>query len=159
MSKSSSKGMLEECSSAAVKRDLEKANSLKDFLAKNEANMLPRDLSQYLNKLVYKKDLVIADVVKDSDIDKVYVYQIFGGQRKNPSRDKLIALAFGMHLDEDETQRMLKIAGHSELYPRVARDAAILFAIRHGKSVWEADNLLQEYGFQPIHLKEDKRES
>ena len=137
-------------STADVKLKLNEAHSLEDFFDENEDTMLQGDLSDYLNRLVLKKDLVIANIVKDSDLDKAYVYQIFSGTRKNPSRDKLIAIAFGMHLDEDETQRLLKLAGHSELYPRKKRDAVILFAIQHRKSVWEADDLLDKYGYQTI---------
>lgn len=130
--------------SAAVGFELKKAKSLSDFFAKNKAKMLARDLSNYLNELVAKKKLVIADVVKESGLEKAYVYQIFDGKKKNPSREKMIAIAFGMHLDEDETQRMLKLAGHSELYPRVARDAVILFAIQRGMSIWDTDRTLAE---------------
>lgn len=129
---------------SAVGLDLKNADSLSDFFAKNESKMLARDLSNYLNELVAKKNLVIADVVKESGLEKAYVYQIFDGKKKNPSREKMIAIAFGMHLDEDETQRMLKLAGHSELYPKVKRDAVILFAIQHGMSIWDTDRALAE---------------
>ena len=61
---------------------------------------------------------LLSQVVEDSGVDKAFVYQIFNGS-KRPSRDKLIDITFGMHLNEEETQRVLKIAGHSELYPRV----------------------------------------
>lgn len=131
-------------STSAVGFDLKIAKSLSDFFAKNKAKMLARDLSNYLNGLVAKKNLVIADVVKESGLEKAYVYQIFDGKKKNPSREKMIAIAFGMHLDEEETQRMLKLAGHSELYPRVARDAVILFAIQRGMSIWDTDRALAE---------------
>lgn len=109
------------------------------------------DLSNYLNELVAKKHLVIADVVKDSGLKKSYVYQIFDGKRKSHSRDKMIAIAFGMHLNEEETQRMLKLAGHSKLYPRVARDAVILFAIQHGMDIGETDGALVANGLPTIH--------
>lgn len=136
--------------SDAVGLDLKIARSLSEFFDKNKEKMLARDLSNYLNELVAKKNLVIADVVKDSGLEKAYVYQIFDGKRKNPSRDKMIAIAFGMHLNEEETQRMLKLTGHSELYPRVARDAAILFAIQRGMSIWDTDRALADNDLQTI---------
>lgn len=139
-----------ETSTASVKDDLKNADSFSDFLKKNEENMLMQSLSEHLMNLLNQKNLRIADVVRDSGLDKAYVYQIFGGMKK-PSRDKLIAVAFGMHLNEEDTQRLLKIAGHSELYPKIARDALILFSIQHGKSIWQTDEALYDYGFPLLH--------
>ena len=45
---------------------------------------------------------------------------------------------------------MLKLAGHSALYPRVARDALILFSIQRGKDIWETDDALESNGFQTL---------
>lgn len=135
---------------ADVKHDLEQTDSFGEFFKKNEDKMLTRHLSVYLNELLIKKDMICADVVRDSGEDKAYVYQIFNG-RKHPSRDKLISIIFGLHLNEEEAQRTLKLAGYSELYPRVARDAAILFAIQHGMDVWETDDLLYDNGFHALH--------
>ncbi|MCH5344001.1 MAG: helix-turn-helix transcriptional regulator [Acetatifactor sp.] len=134
---------------ATVGQDLKNAASFGDFLVKNEDNMLTQTLSEHLTTLLKQKKLKRADVVRNSDLDKAYVYQIFSG-KKNPSRDKLIAIAFGMHLNEEDTQRMLKLAGHSELYPRIGRDALILFAIQRGMSIWETDEALDKNGFPTL---------
>ena len=45
---------------------------------------------------------------------------------------------------------MLKIAGHSELYPRVPRDALILFSIQRGVDIWQTDDALDKYGFSTL---------
>ena len=89
----------------------------------------------------------------DSGIDKTYVYQIFKGEKK-PSRDKLIAIAFGLTLNVEETQRMLKLAGHSELYSRVGRDALILFCIHNGKDIKYTNDALYEHDFPLFSLSE-----
>lgn len=132
-----------------AKRDLQNAVSFREFFAKNRANMLTQTLSEYLMSIIKQKKLKRADVVRDADLDKAYVYQIFSG-KKRPSRDKLIAIAFGMHLDVIETQRILKLAGHSELYPRIPRDALILFAIQRGMNIWETDEELDKNGFPTL---------
>ena len=67
---------------------------------------------------------------------------------KTPSRDKLIAIAFGMHLSGDETQKMLKISGNRELYARDARDAIILFCLQRKMVIYEANDLLDSNGFK-----------
>lgn len=125
------------------------AKSFGEFLQRNRDKMLERSLPGYLMYLLHKKNLKRSQVVEDSGVDKAYVYQIFNGSKK-PSRDKLIAIAFGMHLDEEETQRLLKLAGHSELYSRVARDALILFAIQRDMSIWETDEGLESLGFPTL---------
>lgn len=131
-------------------RNLQNAEDFESFLEVNQENMLTLTLSEYLMLLLGHKKLRRANVIRDSGLEKAYVYQIFNGEKK-PSRDKLIALAFGLHLNAEETQRMLKLGGCSELYPRMARDAAILFSVQHGISIWETNKLLHDNGFPTLH--------
>lgn len=130
-------------------KNLLNAENFEEFLRLNQDNMLDLTLSEYLNLLLYQKDLRVADVIRDSGLTKSYVHQIFNGEKK-PSRDKLIAIAFGLHLNSEDTQRMLKLGGCSELYARVARDAAILFSIQHGMSIGAANDLLYDNGFPTL---------
>lgn len=130
-------------------RNLLNAENFEEFLRLNQDNMLDLTLSEYLALLLYQKDLRVADVIRDSGLTKSYVHQIFNGEKK-PSRDKLIAIAFGLHLNSEDTQRMLKLGGCSELYTRVARDAAILFSIQHGMSIEDANDLLYDNRFPTL---------
>lgn len=136
-------------SSAAAANNLANAENIEDFLAENQKYMLGMALSKYLMLLLQQKKLKRAAVVRDSGLEKAYVYQIFDG-KKRPSRDKLIAIAFGLHLNEEETQRMLKLGGWSELYPRVERDAVILFAIQRGKDIAATNDSLYSNGFPTL---------
>lgn len=135
-------------------RNLLFAKSITGFLEANQDNMLSLTLSEYLMVLLKQRGLRRSDVVRDSGLEKAYVYQIFSGEKK-PSRDKLIAVTFGLHLPVEETQRTLKLGGYSELYTRIARDAVILFAVSHAKDIWETDGLLHDNGF-PTLLSPDK---
>lgn len=121
--------------------EIEAATDIEDYLAKNKQNMLTCSLSEHLNMLMSQKGIGKADVVRDSLLDRVYVYQIFSG-KKTPSRDKLIALAFGLHLSDNETQKMLKLSGNRELYSREERDALLLFSLHRKMSIFEANELL-----------------
>lgn len=141
-------------STTAAENNLLKAKSILDFLRKNRKYMLDLTLSEYLMSLLKQKKLKRADVVRDSGLEKAYVYQIFDG-KKHPSRDKLIAIAFGLHLNSKETQRMLKLGGCSELYARQTRDAIILFAIQRGIDIWKTDDFLADNGF-PTLLDQDR---
>ena len=130
--------------------NLKNASDFDAYRKINQENMLTLTLSEYLSQQLYQKDLRVADVVRDSGLTKSYVHQIFNGE-KNPSRDKLIAIAFGLRLNAEETQRMLKLGGCSELYPKMARDTIILFVIQRGKDIWEADKLLHDNGLLTLH--------
>lgn len=102
---------------ATTHYNLEQADDFEDFLETNEDNMIKASLGEYLLKLLKEKGLKRSYIVRETNSNNSYVYEIFRGD-KIPSRDKLIAITIAMHLSEDETQRALKIAGHSELYPR-----------------------------------------
>ena len=141
--------MNEKVSSAGLGFQLKDVLSIGTYFAKNKEHMLNQTLSEHLHMLLQEKGLKRADVGEGSHLDKAYVYQIFSGDRK-PSRDKLIAIAFGLRLNEEETQRMLKLSGNLELYVRDERDALILFSIQRGKNIFDTNFLLDEYGFLPL---------
>ena len=128
-----------------LKHEIKAATDIEDYLRENKKNMLDCSLPRYLEELLAQKGLSRAQVVRDSLLDRAYVYQIFSGE-KNPSRDKLLALAFGLALTGDETQRMLKISCNRELYARDTRDALILFALERGNTILEVNESLYDHG-------------
>jgi hypothetical protein len=119
--------------------------ALDKWLKDNDCDLIHKTLKNHLNELIFQKELNIPDIIRDSELDKGYVYQIFSGKR-TPSRDKLIAIAFGMHLSLDETQTLLKISGNKELYSRQKRDAILMFAFNKNLKIHEADELLSARG-------------
>ena len=108
------------------------------YLKQNKENMIPHNLPIHLEPLLKQKGLTKADVVRGSELNRKYVYQIFSGE-KTPSRNKLIALAFGLQLTPEETQTMLKLSGYRELYVRDTRDTIILYALQRGKNSLETN--------------------
>ena len=73
-----------------------------------------------------------------------YIYEIFGGKKSNPSRNKLLQIAFAMSLDLETTQKLLKIAKVGTLYPRIKRDSIIIFALNKNLDFFECENLLEQ---------------
>lgn len=127
--------------------EIKTATDIEDYLARNQEHLFSDgNLSRHLNMLLKQKHLSRADVVRGSLLDRAYVYQIFSGE-KSPSRDKLIALAFGLRLSDEETQKMLKLSCSRELYAREERDALILFALQHGMTIMSANDLLFKHNF------------
>ncbi len=120
-----------------------------DYLEKNSAEMQVDSLPEYLKDWLRRKGLSKADVVRRSNLNRAYVYQIFLG-RKYPSRDKVIALAFGLGLDSDEAQTLLKQAGYRELYPRDPRDALLLYSLSRGETILQANEALYDHNIEVL---------
>ena len=104
----------------------------------------PPPLPIYLNSLLHRHGLTVQDVVVACNLDRSYGYQLFNGTRR-PSRELLLRLALLLKLGE-EAQRLLKIAGRQPLYARNRRDAAVLYALTHGLTAEETDELLESLG-------------
>ncbi len=122
-------------------RRLTQTGSLDEALRQNEPHMVQPDFPAYLNMLCAEKGQIPERVILQADIERSYGHQLFNGTRK-PSRDKVIQLAFGLGLDVAECQALLRVAGKSPLYPRLRRDAVLIFCLSHGISVLEAQELL-----------------
>lgn len=140
---------MEYKSTDELTHEITNSTDVEDYLKKNKKHLLTQCLSEYLNMLLSEKELSRADVVRNSLLDRVYVYQIFSG-KKTPSRDKLIALAFGLCLSDVETQKLLKLSGNRELYARDERDVLILFALQRKKTIFEVNELLFSHNFTTL---------
>ncbi len=90
-----------------------------------------------------------SNIINKSDFSDCYFYDVING-RKIPGRDKIIRLILTMHLSVDECQEALRISGRSALYPRIRRDAIILFAISNGYSIYQLSELLADAGEEPL---------
>ena len=98
-----------------------------------------------------QKGLKKADVVRRSMLGN-YAYSIINGNRKNPERDKLIMLCFGLTLTADEANRLLKMSSNAELYVRNPRDSVLIYALDRNQGVIETNNKLEELGLDELPL-------
>lgn len=124
-----------------------RSKSIENYEKNNASDMISQmSLSDYLAELLETHKVVKKDVIHRSSIDSVYAYQIFQGKKKKPSRDILIRLALAFPLSVDETKHLLYYGGAETLYPRVRRDAHIMYAIHNKFSVIKTDIYLAEHG-------------
>jgi len=130
-------------STSALMSRLFKASRLKAFMQTYDSAFLRTTFREYIQRLCAEKDLVCEQVIRTGGIDRTYGHQLFSGLRQ-PSRDKVIQLAFGFSMSVDEAQELLKIAGKSPLYPKLRRDAAIMYCLNSGVSFCDAQAALQE---------------
>lgn len=121
---------------------LEKETHFDDYVTENAEEFISGSLSDLLTEYEAKCGLEKSEIIRKADLDKTYAYQMFSGVRKNPSRDKVLMLCFGMGLSVTDTQTLLKRAGYPQLYPRIKRDSALIFSLERKLSVMEANELL-----------------
>lgn len=129
----------------SLMKRLFKAADLDAYLEENESNLHSPDFYTLLKQACEKRDMLPAQVIERSQIERTYGHQLFNGTRR-PSRDKVIQLAIGLGLSVDETQRLLRAAGKSQLYPRLKRDAVILYALQKKLPILTVQENLTKYG-------------
>jgi len=106
-------------------------------------------LAGHLRTLLDASGLSISDLTRRILVSKAFTYQIFDGTRR-PGRDVLLRIAFALGLSLEGTQRLLAVAQRGTLYPRVRRDAAVIFALQHKYTLVEADEALRSIGERPL---------
>ena len=74
-------------------------------------------------------------------MSEVYLHQIFSGQR-NPSRNRIICLCFGLKASVEEAQDLLKKCGFAQLYAKNRRDAIILYGLQNSMDLFAVDDKL-----------------
>ena len=107
---------------------------------------IDRTLKSYLDDLLAQKNAKRAAVIRAAGVHPTVAYDIFSGKCTHPGRDKLIMIAFGLGCTLVETQRMLRLAGVSELWAKVRRDAVIIWCIDHGMTRTACDDELWNFG-------------
>lgn len=118
---------------------------LQDYLSDPENLSSHGSFPDYFHSLLEEKDISRVDIVKNSGIDRTYVYQILSGKRR-AGRDRVLALCLAAGLTLEETQRCLKLAGQAPLYVKNRRDAILIFAVNTQLNVMQTEELLDEYG-------------
>ena len=118
-----------------------------DVLMEQESDQL--SLTSYLHMLLERRGLSVGSVIRQCSLDRSYGYQLFNGTRR-PTRDMLVALAQQLEFTEEETQRLLKLAGRPVLYARNKRDAALLYSLTHRLTLAQAEELLAGSEVSPL---------
>ena len=132
-----------------MQQEIQSTDNIYDVLDNNHESFRFEELSDYLKELLERKNIKPADAIRKSGLDRSYGHQIISG-KKVPSRDKLIALSFGMGLELDEVNDLLKVSRNRTLYARDQRDAVIIYAFTNKLSIIETNQLLFEKGIEII---------
>lgn len=117
---------------------------------KNSKYLINKNVADYLNKLLKEKEMSKSDLINRLPMSSSYVYQLLDGRKKNPSRNRLLTIAFAMKLNIEQTDKLLKIANLGALYPRDQRDFVIIYCINNSMSIEECTDILDQQDFAPI---------
>ena len=124
-----------------LQQELMNAPDLNQFLSQNQKQFVNPNVAELLNRLFERKNISKASLAKQAGMSEIYLHQIFAG-RRNPSRNRLLCLCFGLDASVEETQELLKLCGMAQLYPKLKRDAIIYYGLLHGLPLFEINDKL-----------------
>lgn len=132
---------MEKKNTDGLQQELMDSPDLEQFLSQNQEQFVDKSVSELLNHLFEKKYISKAALAKQSGMSEIYLHQIFAG-RRNPSRNRLLCLCYGLEASVEETQELLKLCGMAQLYLKLKRDAIIYYGLLHGLNLFEINDKL-----------------
>ena len=120
-----------------------KLDDIKKALDTQENGFIFPDFNEYIMKLSEEKNESHEKIITRAGLERSYGHKLFAGTRK-PSRDTVIRMAFGFEANVELAQEMLKVAGKSQLYPRIKRDIVIMYCLYNHLSVEKTQMYLSE---------------
>lgn len=129
--------------------ELNNSTNIDKYLKNNEASIIDQNLSEHLCRIFEERSLSKSAVVRNSDLNEVYAYQILSGKR-SPSRDKVIRLCIGADFSIEDTNQTLRIAGFTPLYPKFSRDSIIIFGIQKKYTIWQINEELYSHNEETL---------
>ena len=124
-----------------LRQELMDSPDLTLFLSQNQEQFVNKSVSELLNHLFEEKNISKAALAKKAGMSEIYLHQIFAG-RRNPSRNRLLCLCYGLEASVEETQELLKLCGMAQLYPKLKRDTIIYYGLLHKLSLFEINDKL-----------------
>ena len=109
--------------------------------------------ARVLREILEQAGMSAPEWIAGADISKSYGYQVLRGER-TPGRDILLRTALALQLSLKETQRLLAVGGCGALYPKVRRDAAVIFALNQNMTLLETEDLLSSLPERSLFDKE-----
>lgn len=124
-----------------LRQELMDSTDLTQFLTKNQEHFVDTNVSELLNQLFDRRNISKAALAKQSGMSEIYLHQIFSG-RRNPSRNRLLCLCYGLQATVEETQELLRLCKMAQLYPKLKRDAIIYYGLQHRLDLYEVNDRL-----------------
>ena len=117
--------------------ELEQAKNtteFEDFLKRNDVEMHRDSFGDCVLKLCARYEVTPSVLQPQIAISKSQFYSLLNGTR-NPSKESIIKIAFGIKATQNEVNELLQAAGYHALDPKDREDAIIMFGWRIRKKL------------------------
>ena len=104
----------------------------------------------FLYELMEKHNITPTEIIGLSSIERSYFYHILSGQ-KLPGRNMILRICLCLRATLAETNQLLRLAQQGVLYPKIRRDAAIIFAIEKKYTMQQTNDLLLKEHELPLY--------
>ncbi len=128
---------------------LERSRTLTGALKTLDGDMDTPTFTQRLAGYMQERGLNATQLGEAALLSRSFTYQLCSGERR-PSRDIILRLALVLELSVDEAQSLLRTAQRGALYPRVKRDAVVIFALQNRMGILATDEQLLSRGLAGI---------
>lgn len=128
---------------------LENENNITENWESVSQHMDALPFHKYLDILISERNISIPDLGVKALLSRSFTYQIFSGDRV-PGRDIILRIALALNILLDETQRLLKLADRGALYPKVKRDALIIYGLNNKLGLYKTDEMLVSLGQESL---------
>lgn len=129
--------------------NLKSNHNLEQYFTANEEELIQSDLGMYLYLLLEEKNISATQAARRSFLSKSQIYNILNNQTQ-PSRAFILRLAFGVRATLEQAQQLLRLSEQQLLYPRVKRDAVLIFALENRLSLEYAHEALLKRGMEGL---------
>lgn len=140
----------EEIKTTFLLQELRETTSIYEYFKSNHSLFSETVFSEYLNQIIQNNKISKAQLVAQSGLSKSYAYALLSGERKPSSRNRVIALAFCVKANLEETQKLLAFSEFHTLSPKVQRDSAIIFALEQGLDLLQMSDLLFDLNLEGL---------
>lgn len=113
------------------------------YISENKDSLIEINLREFWTDLVTRSGMSNSNIINKSEMSYYYFYEVLNG-KKIPSTDKIVTLILAMGLTIDDCQTALKYCGKAPLYPKIHRDSILIYAITHGYSLLQTNDLLDQ---------------
>lgn len=117
-----------------------------------ERNSLLPSFIEYFSLLLNERNMSRNDLFRSINLERSAGHRIMSNSR-SPGRNVLLRMALVMQLALPQTQQLLKISGRAPLYPRIRRDALLIYALSHKLSLAEIEEALVDLGERSLYEK------
>ena len=123
---------------------LQEAEAVEPLLDGLASQMDAPAFSEQLFQYMEERGLTVTKLSELAMLSRSFMYQLCSGI--SSGRDIVLRLALVLELGVAEAQNLLRSAQKGALYPRVRRDAILIFCLNRKKGLAEADELLSVHG-------------